>query len=145
MGIKMWTNKRSNGEHRLVKKTQLLEMTLDGVNADIKSLKSSLSLLHQCQIGLVKCSTSQECGGIEANGYKIHDFKKAVTFAVPFTSVPKVVMASARVSVKTNDEENNNVEDWWGFHTYPDSVTTTGFTAILSQEDVKFFGFSGTW
>merc|ERR1711970_142800 len=122
-------------------KRENYDIDLSPITDRITALETAMKKASRmCQTGTVKCES--DCGGKDPDGGEIFANKKkvAVEFSPKFVEAPTVNMATSQLFMTAGGES-----DKWGFYQEVEDLSTTGFTAVLVQEDIAISWHSALW
>lgn len=114
------------------------EATQAKLSNQIKFLEASLQDVNLCQIGDAECQG--KCGE-EVSGDNDEQYNSQyVYFSKAFPSTPKVMMA-----MKDAYQHAPGGSEWYGWRMETESVSKTGFRAVLFVRDREFTMIRGMW
>merc|ERR1711970_598614 len=119
--------------------TNAITAIANATERNAKKIEKLIGASMMCQTGTVSC---KECGGSDpAVGRTENTVEKAVYFYPYFTGTPRVTMATSKLWLNQKNEGG----DSWGFDNRVESLSATGFTAVLVQDDVAIYEQSANW
>merc|ERR1711970_449921 len=126
----------ANATERNAKK---IEKSIGTIERNAKKIEKLIGASRVCQTGTVSC---EKCGGSDpAVGRTENTVEKAVSFYPHFAGTPTVTMATSKLFVY----QENAAGDSWGFDNRVESLSASGFTAVLVQDDVAISEQKANW
>jgi len=121
-------------------KRENYDIDLSPITDRITALETAMKKASRmCQTGTVKCEG--DCGGSDPDHTLTTNKKKVpVEFSPKFVEAPTVTMATSRLYMVAGSKS-----DRWGFFQEVEDLSTTGFTAVLVQEDIAISWHSALW
>merc|ERR1711970_341400 len=119
--------------------TNAITAIANATERNAKKTEKLIGASRVCQTGTVSC---KKCGGSDpAVGRTENTVEKAVSFYPHFAGTPTVTMATSKLFVY----QENAAGDSWGFDNRVESLSASGFTAVLVQDDVAISEQKANW
>merc|ERR1711887_495714 len=119
--------------------TNAITAIANATERNAKKIEKLIGASMMCQTGTVSC---KKCGGSDpAVGRTENTVEKAVSFYPHFAGTPTVTMATSKLFVY----QENAAGDSWGFDNRVESLSASGFTAVLVQDDVAISEQKANW